>query len=43
VISLADLRGKDKMAIFQWLSREADQVRPFRKGSDEPADPAPTG
>jgi hypothetical protein len=35
-ISLNDLRGKDKMFLFQWANREAKQVRPFREEEDEP-------
>jgi hypothetical protein len=42
-IALDDLRGKDKMFLFQWANREAKQVRPFREGEDEPAATAQPG
>ncbi len=39
-LALKDMRGKDKMFLFNWANREAEAVRPFRVGEDEP-DPNP--
>lgn len=36
MISLSDMRGKDKLAIFQWLTREAASLQSFREGEKEP-------
>lgn len=42
-IALSDLRGKDKMFLFNWANREVKQVHPFREGEDEPAEIASSG
>lgn len=35
-IALKDIRGKDKMFLFNWANRETKQVLPFREGEGEP-------
>lgn len=42
-VTLAEISSNDKMAIFQFLNGEAEQLRPFREGEDEPAAPASAG
>lgn len=37
ILTLADIRGRDKMFLFEWANREVKQVTPFRAGEDEPA------
>lgn len=36
-IALKDIRGKDKMFLFNWANREVKQMHPFREGEREPA------
>lgn len=37
-ILLAELPADDKMAIFSFVNREADNLRPFREGEDKPVE-----
>lgn len=42
IISLSDLRGKDKLHLFTWLQREvgSPEMRSFREGKDKPLEAA---
>jgi len=42
-ITMDELLAADKMEIFNYLNREAQEVRPFRKGSGEPGATAQPG
>lgn len=42
-IALQDIRGKDRMFLFNWTNREVKQVHPFRDGEREPAESAQPG
>lgn len=42
-IAIKDMRGKDKMFLFNWANREAEKMRPFREGEDEPMETAHPG
>lgn len=35
-LGLDEINGDDKMAIFNWVNREVEQLRPFREGEGEP-------
>ena len=37
-IALKDIRGKEKMFLFNWVNREAKQVQRFREGDLEPVE-----
>jgi hypothetical protein len=42
-ISPKDFVYGDKMALFNWVNREANIVRPFRQANGKSAEPAPGG
>jgi hypothetical protein len=35
-LGLDEINGDDKMAIFNWVNREVEQLRPFREGENKP-------
>jgi len=40
ILGINDMRGKDKMFIFNWLNREAANVKAFREEEKQSGDPA---
>jgi hypothetical protein len=42
-VTLAEISGDDKMAIFNLINGGAAELRPFREGEDEPAAAARAG
>lgn len=42
-LGIDELNGDDKMAIFNWVNREVEQIKSFREGSLEPVEALQSG